>query len=380
MDKLLTVIIPVYNKIAYLKQCLDSVLSQNLNKIKIVVVDDGSTDESEKICDRYKQKMTVIHQEHKGLIAARERGLREADTKYVTFVDADDFIAGGMYEYMLSKADEYDADIVTCGCIRYWNEDDYAYDLCSEFQEGIYEKKEIEDSIIKKMLWSKEKDGWCLDPSLCMKIIKTELVKEQYTQIAGNNFLYCEDSAIIYPLIFRVNKIYISTAPYYYHRQRERTITAPYFVEEDFFEKTFKLYEYLKMQFQQLGVVSIMEEQLDMFYMNSVQLHRKKYKGMISNNYKWLFPFANVEKKSRIVLYGAGAVGRAYYEQVQKSKYCEVILWIDKYVQEENIIYPIEDILNIEYDYVVIARVNESARIEMKNVLMKMGVSEQKII
>ena len=127
MDKLLTVIIPVYNKIAYLKQCLDSVLSQNLNKIKIVVVDDGSTDESEKICDRYKQKMTVIHQEHKGLIAARERGLREADTKYVTFVDADDFIAGGMYEYMLSKADEYDADIVTCGCIRYWNEDDYAY-------------------------------------------------------------------------------------------------------------------------------------------------------------------------------------------------------------------------------------------------------------
>ena len=80
MDKLLTVIIPVYNKIAYLKQCLDSVLSQNLNKIKIVVVDDGSTDESEKICDRYKQKMTVIHQEHKGLIAARERGLREADT------------------------------------------------------------------------------------------------------------------------------------------------------------------------------------------------------------------------------------------------------------------------------------------------------------
>lgn len=50
------------------------------------------------------------------------------------------------------------------------------------------------------------------------------------------------------------------------------------------------------MQFQQLGVVSIMEEQLDMFYMNSVQLHRKKYKGMISNNYKWLFPFANVEK------------------------------------------------------------------------------------
>ena len=55
-------------------------------------------------------------------------------------MDADDFIAGGMYEYMLSKADEYDADIVTCGCIRYWNEDDYAYDLCSEFQEGIYEK------------------------------------------------------------------------------------------------------------------------------------------------------------------------------------------------------------------------------------------------
>lgn len=115
--------------------------------------------------------------------------------------------------------------------------------------------------------------------------------------------MYGEDSAIIYPLIFRVNKIYISTAPYYYHRQRERTITAPYFVEEDFFEKTFKLYEYLKMQFQQLGVVSIMEEQLDMFYMNSVQLHRKKYKGMISNNYKWLFHLQMWKKISHCVIW-----------------------------------------------------------------------------
>ena len=71
---LISIIEPIYNAEKVIKRCIESISRQSYEMLEIILVDDGSTDESEKICDRYKQKMTLIHQEHKGLIAARERG------------------------------------------------------------------------------------------------------------------------------------------------------------------------------------------------------------------------------------------------------------------------------------------------------------------
>ena len=98
---LISVIIPVYNVEKYLRRCLDSVIAQTYQNLEIICVDDGSIDDSGKICDQYAvrdARIKVIHQENQGLSAARNRGLDAAEGEYIAFVDSDDYILEDMYK------------------------------------------------------------------------------------------------------------------------------------------------------------------------------------------------------------------------------------------------------------------------------------------
>ncbi len=94
---LFSVIIPVYNVAEYLPQCIDSVLTQNLSDFELILVDDGSTDNSGKICDQYDEKpnIKIIHQTNAGLSAARNAGVAKANGRYLVFLDSDDYLEPG---------------------------------------------------------------------------------------------------------------------------------------------------------------------------------------------------------------------------------------------------------------------------------------------
>ena len=112
-----SVVIPVYNAEQYLRRCVDSVLAQTYRDIEVILVDDGSPDKSPEICDSYAaidERVRVIHKNNGGVSSARNTGLYAATGKYVSFVDADDWIEPEMYEKLLADAVEYDADIVMC--------------------------------------------------------------------------------------------------------------------------------------------------------------------------------------------------------------------------------------------------------------------------
>ena len=114
---LISVIIPVYNVEKYLRRCLDSVIAQTYQKLEIICVDDGSIDDSGKICDQYAvrdARIKVIHQENQGLSAARNRGLDAAEGEYIAFVDSDDYILEDMYKKMLDKLLNYNVDLCVC--------------------------------------------------------------------------------------------------------------------------------------------------------------------------------------------------------------------------------------------------------------------------
>lgn len=114
---LISVIIPVYNVEKYLHRCLDSVIAQTYQNLEIICVDDGSIDDSGKICDQYAvrdARIKVIHQENQGLSAARNRGLDAAEGEYIAFVDSDDYILEGMYKKMLDKLLDYSVDLCVC--------------------------------------------------------------------------------------------------------------------------------------------------------------------------------------------------------------------------------------------------------------------------
>lgn len=113
----ISVIIPVYNVAAYLSQCIESILFQDYTDLEVILIDDGSSDESGRICDEYAQKdsrIKVIHQPNRGAAAAKNAGLQAATGEYLSFVDSDDFLEPNAYSHMVQLLQEHEADVVQC--------------------------------------------------------------------------------------------------------------------------------------------------------------------------------------------------------------------------------------------------------------------------
>ena len=120
MGGLLSIIIPAYNIESYIGRCLDSLLNQTYEDLEIIVVDDGSTDNTLSIIKEYCNKddrITVIHKENEGVSVARLTGMKKAKGEYVGFVDGDDIVEQDMFEFLMNNAKKYNADISHCGYV-----------------------------------------------------------------------------------------------------------------------------------------------------------------------------------------------------------------------------------------------------------------------
>lgn len=222
-DKKLSVIVRIYNVEEYISQCIESIINQTYKNLEIILVDDGSTDLSGSICDQYAEmdkRIKVLHQENKGAVKAAYKGVCAASCEYVTFVDGDDWIAKNTYESVLNELEE-EIDLITYGAIRYTDEYVYRY-TPNRIPEGIYSKKDIEEKIFPRMLWNVEKkQKFDLDPALWNKVVKREIILESVENIKNLQIHYCEDAAIVYPMMKAVDKMIVLKECYYYHRQRK---------------------------------------------------------------------------------------------------------------------------------------------------------------
>lgn len=120
-DFLISVIVPVYQVEKSLKRCVDSILSQTFSELEVILVDDGSTDESPQICDQYAladSRVRVLHKENGGLSSARNAGLDLAKGDYVGFVDSDDYIDKTMYQKLYNAITSADGDVAVCNCLQ----------------------------------------------------------------------------------------------------------------------------------------------------------------------------------------------------------------------------------------------------------------------
>ena len=125
MGKLVSIIVPVYNVQKYLKRCIDSIIAQTYENIDISLVDDGSKDESGKICDEYEkidQRIRVIHKPNGGLSDARNKGMEIAKGEYIGFVDSDDYIAEDMFETLVNLLEETNSEISIVSYYEYYND------------------------------------------------------------------------------------------------------------------------------------------------------------------------------------------------------------------------------------------------------------------
>ena len=197
-----SVIVPVYNGEDFLGQCLDSILTQTLEDIEVICVDDGSTDETASILQTYAfldSRLKIITQENKGIAAARNKGMKEASGEYIIFWDSDDFFENNMLEKMLAKAQDDNSDVVMCG--------HYLFD------NGIKEKVqdiEIQEEYLKKSPFKPEdlaQNLFDICPSHAWnKLVKKKLI-EKNNIFFDERVSYAEDHLFSYCVLTSANKI-----------------------------------------------------------------------------------------------------------------------------------------------------------------------------
>ena len=154
--KVISVIIPVYNVEAYIRRCVDSILGQTYTNLEIILVDDGSTDSSPEICDEYAQldsRVKVIHKENGGVSSARNRGLKESNGEYLTFVDSDDYLESTCFEKMYRGMEENDVDMVVVG----WKDQNDKEGFINRFINKeccrVFEQNELPSLIFFATVW-----------------------------------------------------------------------------------------------------------------------------------------------------------------------------------------------------------------------------------
>lgn len=381
-DVMLSVVVPVYNEEKYLVKCVDSILKQKYPSIEVILVDDGSTDRSGMICDLFAQKderVKVLHTENGGMIKARLAGVRASKGERVTFVDADDWIDEYAYEGVVF---DDDCDVVMTGERLYYSEGK-TVDAPLYFEEGIYDKKRIKNEIITTMLWDQERENTGINASLWSKIFKKDILLKRLEDVSELGVDADEDSVVIYPMIFQVECIRISGKIYCNYRQRKEGEIAPYYADELYIPKMYKVYEYLKEQFIKEGYWRQMKGQLDQWYLVAIEKKRLCYDSFRISKGVICFPIEKIPIGSRVVLYGAGKVGKEYWKQNIQYHFCDIILWVDRNYERMQCDYRIEAPMRVkefDFDYIIIAIRNYVAAKEVAVYLNELGIPEKKIV
>ena len=221
MTEKITVIVPVYNVEHYLSKCLDSILKQTYQNLEIIVVNDGSTDNSGGICQEYAQKdsrIIYIEKENGGLSDARNAGLDRMTGSYVTFVDSDDWIEQDYVEVLYNKLTEYQAD-VSVGNYYSYNEDEGMYYFHIN-GDSYYEKVFDNVSIFENLYESQEMKSFALI-SAWGKLYKASL----FDYIRFDKGKLGEDGYMNQKLYLLVQKVIYINQGLYAYRQRSGSIT-----------------------------------------------------------------------------------------------------------------------------------------------------------
>lgn len=207
MNELISVIIPVYNSQEYLPKCIESVLNQSYSNLEIIIINDGSTDDSGKICDSYAQKdsrIKVIHKKNGGVSSARNIGLEEVTGKYIGFIDADDYIEIDMFKklYENIKCDDYDISICNYNTITKSNK--IPNNILKECKD-IFNNKEFLIGLFDKNLYG----GYLVN-----KLIKKECIKDVRF---NENVSVLEDLLFLTEIHKNISKVYFDKNVFLYN-------------------------------------------------------------------------------------------------------------------------------------------------------------------
>lgn len=426
-----SVIMPVYNAEAYLSLALESLLAQTLQEIEIICVDDGSTDQSLEILQSYQKKddrIVILRQKNSYAGVARNYGMTVAKGKYLSFLDADDYFKPEMLEKAYNNAEEQTADLVIFGG-EYFKDDIGDRmpfpELLKEEQipagEGFDNREKLEKlmTITTPAPWNKlflrsfiEKHQLAFQP--CKRVNdlffvemalacadKIGVVRESLiyyrtgnsSSLQGNN----KDSPELFASVLMDVQRKLQELQLYEKVKKSFCnlclanclYTLEGMHDAEGFEKLyvalrthiFKDFYLLDADPEDYYNPEEYEKCIYILFHTPVQYWMDRCQG--SNGKQYLFPFQMIPKGSRIALYGGGQVGKAFFRQIEKSRYCDLAVWVDRKAKEaegRRLHAPADTDWSV-CDYVVIAiEAEERAETIKKELHQKYGISRDKLI
>ncbi|MBR3365774.1 glycosyltransferase [Candidatus Saccharibacteria bacterium] len=209
-----SIIVPAYNIAEYLPACLDSILAQDFEDFEIIIIDDGSTDQTPKIADEYEEKfdkISTIHQKNAGLSAARNTGIKKAKGKYLAFIDGDDLIAKSFLRALYGAIESTSSDLAVCELIEFSNQ------IPDEKAVSSPEVKTREEAVSGLLVGQENRDI-----IVCNKLFKKELFENIKFPVGELH----EDNLTTYKLFAETNSVAYIKDRLYYYRKRPGSIMA----------------------------------------------------------------------------------------------------------------------------------------------------------
>ena len=212
-EMFVSIIVPVYNVEQYLKECIESILAQTWKNFEVILVDDGSTDSSGKICDEYSQKkefISVIHKKNGGLSSARNAGIDVAQGDYLAFIDSDDVVHPRYLSELVAIVKREKADLAACNfCVgslcRWKNSSEVKYDIrCNE----DVLKKMNDNDVVVTVAWN--------------KLYHSKFFREYGLRYPVGKIH--EDMFLTPQILYYTKKMVITNEQLYFYRQRENSI------------------------------------------------------------------------------------------------------------------------------------------------------------
>ncbi|KHM52421.1 hypothetical protein NZ47_04945 [Anaerovibrio lipolyticus] len=394
---LISVVVPVYNTEQYLGKCLDSILGQSYSNLEIIVIDDGSTDNSYDVAKTYAghdERIRLFTQDNQGVTSVRILGIDVARGEYIGFVDSDDWIEPDMYSNLMNYMLECHCDLVTSDIIKH-RLDGTIHLMEDYYNKGLY--NDLPASIYPTMLYDFNIKWRALNCHLVTKLFKRELLKTVVKKL-DRRVINGEDVMIIYRYLLKCQSIYVSREKHYHYVLNNNSTVHRSSSWRPM--NLFYLFQNLKDAFQESDMYPELMLQLKQYVLfMELEVLLKTYDIDLYKLGVWFFPYYQKIMGKNIIIYGAGVYGRILYnELVCWNCHDKIVAWVDKsperaakWVEEHPEEYymsnymkrveSVEAIRENNFDYIAIAIKDEAtARDVSRELQERFAVPVEKIV
>lgn len=307
MQDYVSVVVPIYNAEKYLSECIESIINQTYPNFELILVNDGSTDSSDRICEYYAEKdnrIKYLFQENSGQNAARLTGVKYARGKWIVFVDADDFVSNDMCEILLKAHDDSGADIVMGRLQKYV---DGVKTVVTGKLSGVMSGKEALFHYIDSSLFDNN-----YPPGMLPILFQRETILDALTAI-DKRINFGEDSVCSIFALLRANTVFFEEKIVYFYRMntdscmhshRKSSINSQVFIRK-----------FLREQFEIYGIENDCGYLIDWFNLRALLLGGYEF----FNDYPGFFPFCEAEDNTKCAIYGAGVFGEEILSKTNKK-------------------------------------------------------------